>query len=985
MCTNETATGHHREVLWAFVPRLSLMRFLGLNLLLGMLWLTVGCGGGSDTTEKPCGGECPAGFECIDNKFCTKSCESGESRCGTRCVKLDSDKANCGTCDTACKDSETCQSGKCEEIPSCKTGETLCGTSCINLQEDSAHCGSCGNVCVSGKACRKGSCEVSCSSGQALCDGSCTEIETNDAHCGKCNNACSTGRTCSDSQCICSGGTTECGGACVDTDLNDAHCGACNNPCPEGKSCSGGTCVCPSGKTDCNGRCVDLTSDRQSCGACGTICNSNESCNNSKCEVTSCPTGKTVCEGACVVLDSDAKNCGKCGNQCENNRVCLSGKCECPAGKTLCGTECVDVQSSQTHCGACANVCATGELCTGGKCGCPAGQIKCDGACVVLTSSSEHCGTCGNKCSTDKVCNKGVCGCPTGKTLCNGVCLDLTTDINNCGRCSLTCSGSNICIAGKCGCPSTHKVCNNRCLAILIDKDNCGACGNVCPNNQICSAGACGCPSGKTLCGGTCVDLQTDKNNCGQCGTSCPNDQTCGGGKCSCQTNNTCNSLCVDLNTNESHCGQCGQACSTGEVCMNKICRKPWAARFNGTASAMAVDSSGNVYVGGDDSSTSYSLSKFDSQGKVQWTKMNKSASYSKIEGVVENSGNVYVAGQYGDTLFLSSSISLPKAVNIDLFVAKVSSGGVWTWAKAFRSTDRKYIDHMSTDASGNLYIVGRFTKQLALGTTTLVDSSISSFVAKLSNTDGSVLWAKKLSSNATGEQVHIDPKGNFYVVGSFSGTLNIDGLLASAGQGAKYNGFAVKFNDSGTVQWLFSAAGSNTIRIDGIASNSNEDVYLTGVFSGGLIYGTSSSDLAISKGGSDVFVAKLDKTRAVQWFKTMGGSGDDGGVKVALDSSGNPLVAGYFSSTATFGSSSVTSKGGKDLFVSLLDNKGVVQWVQPGGSPDDDLPTALRMLGNDFFLTGTTKGDMTFGSIKLPFSSGDGATTKNFTLKNLP
>jgi hypothetical protein len=44
----------------------------------------------------------------------TSQCATGEHLCNSKCVNLQKDEKNCGTCDTICRRSQLCRDGKCE-------------------------------------------------------------------------------------------------------------------------------------------------------------------------------------------------------------------------------------------------------------------------------------------------------------------------------------------------------------------------------------------------------------------------------------------------------------------------------------------------------------------------------------------------------------------------------------------------------------------------------------------------------------------------------------------------------------------------------------------------------------------------------------------------------------------------------------------------------------------------------------------------------
>ena len=117
----------------------------------------------------------------------------------------------------------------------------------------------------------------------------------------------------------------------------------------------------------------------------------------------------------------------------------------------------------------------------------------------------------------------------------------------------------------------------------------------------------------------------------------------------------------------------------------------------NDYANGVATDSSGNVYVtggtkGGLDGNTSAGntdlfVLKYNSSGTKQWTKQLGSSGRDSANAIaIDSSGNLYVAGiTYGGLDWNTNS-----GAN-DLFVVKYNSSGTKQWTKQLGSSSHNY------------------------------------------------------------------------------------------------------------------------------------------------------------------------------------------------------------------------------------------------------------------------------------------------------
>jgi hypothetical protein len=402
-----------------------------------------------------------------------------------------------------------------------------------------------------------------------------------------------------------------------------------------------------------------------------------------------------------------------------------------------------------------------------------------------------------------------------------------------------------------------------------------------------------------------------------------------------------------------------------------------WNTFIGGTDSdnafAISLDSSGNVYVVGDSDSTWGSplnahtgghsdgfVAKLNSSGVLQWNTFIGGTDDDGVRAIsTDSSGNLYVVGySYGPW---GSPLNAYAGGYSDGFVAKLNSRGVLQWNTFIGGTGGDGASAISIDSNGNLYVGGDSTIS-TWGSPLNARSGWDAFVAKL-NSSGVLQWNSFVGGNDADYAcaISIDASGNVYVAGSSFDPLGSSPQTPFAG--VSY-AFVAKLSSMGVLQWNTIMRGADSFDAADISTDSSGNVYMVGTS-----FSTWSSPLNPYAGGSDAFVTKLNSSGVLQWNTFMGGTSNDYASAISMDSSGNLYVTGF--SGTTWGSPLNPYAGGSDAFVTKLNSSGVLQWHTFMGGASNDYAGAISMdSSGNLYIAGFS--DATWGSPLNAYTEGE-------------
>ncbi len=294
----------------------------------------------------------------------------------------------------------------------------------------------------------------------------------------------------------------------------------------------------------------------------------------------------------------------------------------------------------------------------------------------------------------------------------------------------------------------------------------------------------------------------------------------------------------------------------------------------------------------------------------------------------VDASGSIYTTGTFSDTVDFDPGIGnyfLTSTGLDDVFISKLDSLGNFMWAGSWGWLNFDLGLSITVDTNGFVYSTGLFQGTAdfdpGVGVFNLTASGLDGFVVKMDASTGSLVWAKQFPFESLA--IAVDPNGNVITVGRQNGSAFLSKLDAS-GNPVWTKEFATQSGDCGASSLVLDALGN---------------IYTTGFFIDTVDFdpGLGTYNL-VGEYYGDAFICKLDAGGNFQWAKQLSGNGNEYGVTIALDASGNVYTSGVLNATADFdpgvGTYNLSSAGigNSDGYISKLNSSGDFVWAKQLG-----------------------------------------------------
>jgi hypothetical protein len=347
---------------------------------------------------------------------------------------------------------------------------------------------------------------------------------------------------------------------------------------------------------------------------------------------------------------------------------------------------------------------------------------------------------------------------------------------------------------------------------------------------------------------------------------------------------------------------------------------------------------------------------------------------------VVDQQGNIFYAGNFGGYVDFDpgpgTAIEMSPINSIQaMFVVKLDSNKNFLWVKTIVNDNYIYNTKMKIDTQGNLYFLCLASyyqsNEFYYENDTIPGSGY--FILKTNN-DGILISAKTLELTSgfvlpSIIDINIDTDDNLYLTGKYSGTVDFD--FDSTQFNLSSNdpeNFLMKINSNLELQWVKSIGSFVPNSFSVIALTSNGYSYVLNKFNGVTDLDPDTTTYLLN--GTGHYIAKFDSIGNFIWANQYL---DIEPASIHVTPSGDILCTGSFIGTVDFdpgaGIASKTSLGNSDIFIFKLLENGNFSWVKSFGGTLNDAGYCLTSdTDENIYFSGNFRSIVNFGNNLNPY-----------------
>lgn len=219
---------------------------------------------------------------------------------------------------------------------------------------------------------------------------------------------------------------------------------------------------------------------------------------------------------------------------------------------------------------------------------------------------------------------------------------------------------------------------------------------------------------------------------------------------------------------------------------------------------------------------------KFSNAGAYQWGfSLGTAATAEKASAIaIDASNNIYVGGVFAGTVDFDPSASSNNLVESspqgagDGFIAKYSSAGAYIWSGGIAGNAQENIRSMHIGSSGSLYVIGEYSGaavdfDITAGSTAKASNGIDIFFAKYDLSTKALGFVNTIGGSSTdlGKNIFAT-SSEVFVTGSFQGAsinFNPNGTSKTLSSSGAEDIFYAKYSSAGINSWANAFGSTGT------------------------------------------------------------------------------------------------------------------------------------------------------------------------------
>ncbi len=314
-------------------------------------------------------------------------------------------------------------------------------------------------------------------------------------------------------------------------------------------------------------------------------------------------------------------------------------------------------------------------------------------------------------------------------------------------------------------------------------------------------------------------------------------------------------------------------------------------------------------------STTDVWVIKFTSLGAIDWQQLYGGTGVENAYSIEPTSDGYIISGSVVNTSTTGTLTGVPSNGGNDGWILKLNTDGTLAWQQRLGGAGAEHIYSIKPTSDGGYIAVGYSQYNATTGTLGSTPRPVpagggeDAWIIKLDNT-GTTQWQQLFGGSGNDRAYSVKPTSDGgYMVSGYAAATSTNGTLDGVIKPGNNDFWILKLDNTGTIQWqkaLGGAGSDQSLAYDLIVET--DGYVFTGL--------SASTDGAVTgnKGNSDHWVVKTDLTGAIQWQKSLGGTGADQANSITVANDGGYIIAGHVSAGGI-----ADAKGGQDFYITKV------------------------------------------------------------------